>query len=84
MKHNKIFAFLLAGVLSLGIVGCGSAGSSDSSTEQAASSASGDLKPLRLGSPGFDDYPLLKTASLPMTRAIWKKNSTPWAIRWIW
>ena len=31
MKHNKIFAFLLAGVLSLGIVGCGSAGSSDSS-----------------------------------------------------
>ena len=26
MKHNKIFAFLLAGVLSLGIVGCGSAG----------------------------------------------------------
>ena len=28
MKHNKIFAFLLAGVLSLGIVGCGSAGSS--------------------------------------------------------
>ena len=41
MKHNKIFAFLLAGVLSLGIVGCGSAGSSDSSTEQAASSASG-------------------------------------------
>ena len=56
MKHNKIFAFLLAGVLSLGIVGCGSAGSSDSSsTEQAASSASGDLKPLRLGCPGFDD-----------------------------
>ena len=64
MKHNKIFAFLLAGVLSLGIVGCGSAGSSDSSTEQAASSASGDLKPLRLGSPGFDDYPLLENGKL--------------------
>ena len=71
MKHNKIFAFLLAGVLSLGIVGCGSAGSSDSSsTEQAASSASGDLKPLRLG--------------LTTTRAIWKKNSMPQATRWIW
>ena len=64
MKHNKIFAFLLAGVLSLGIVGCGSAGSSDSSTEQAASSASGDLKPLRLGCPGFDDYPLLENGKL--------------------
>ena len=65
MKHNKIFAFLLAGVLSLGIVGCGSAGSSDSSsTEQAASSASGDLKPLRLGCPGFDDFPLLENGKL--------------------
>lgn len=64
MKHNKIFAFLLAGVLSLGIVGCGSAGSSDSSTEQAASSASGDLKPLRLGCPGFDDYLLLENGKL--------------------
>ena len=64
MKHNKIFAFLLAGVLSLGIVGCGSAGSSDSSTQQAASSASGDLKPLRLGCPGFDDYPLLENGKL--------------------
>ena len=84
MKHNKIFAFLLAGVLSLGIVGCGSAGSSDSSTKQASSSVSGDLKTLRLGSPGFDDYPLLENASLPMTRAIWKKNSTPWVTRWTW
>ena len=64
MKHNKIFAFLLAGVLSLGIVGCGSAGSSDSSTEQASSSVSGDLKTLRLGSPGFDDYPLLENGKL--------------------
>lgn len=64
MKHNKIFAFLLAGVLSLGIVGCGSAGSSDSSTKQASSSVSGDLKPLRLGSPGFDDYPLLENGKL--------------------
>ena len=85
MKHNKIFAFLLAGVLSLGIVGCGSAGSSDSSsTEQAASSASGDLKPLRLGCPGFDDYPLLENGKLATTRAIWKKNSMPQATRWIW
>ena len=25
-----------------------------------------------------------KTASLPMTRAIWKKNSTPWVTRWTW
>lgn len=64
MKHNKIFAFLLAGVLSLGIVGCGSAGSSDSSTKQTSSSVSGDLKPLRLGSPGFDDYPLLENGKL--------------------
>ena len=63
MKHNKIFAFLLAGVLSLGIVGCGSAGSSDSSTKQASSSVSGDLKTLRLGSPGFDDYPLLENGN---------------------
>lgn len=85
MKHNKIFAFLLAGVLSLGIVGCGSAGSSDSSTKQTSTSVSGDLKPLRLGSPGFDDYPLLENgASLPMTRAIWKKNSTLWVTRWTW
>ena len=64
MIHNKIFAFLLAGVLSLGIVGCGSAGSSDSSTKQASSSVSGDLKTLRLGSPGFDDYPLLENGKL--------------------
>lgn len=64
MKHNKIFTFLLAGVLSLGIVGCGSAGSSDSSTKQASSSVSGDLKTLRLGSPGFDDYPLLENGKL--------------------
>ena len=65
MKHNKIFALLLAGVLSFGMVGCGSAGSSDSnSTKQAASSASGDLKPLRLGCPGYDDYPLLENGKL--------------------
>lgn len=45
-------------------MGCGSAGSSDSSTKQASSSVSGDLKTLRLGSPGFDDYPLLETGKL--------------------
>ena len=65
MKHNKIFALLLAGVLSFGIVGCGSAGSSDSnSASKAASSVSGDLKPLRLGCPGYDDYPLLENGKL--------------------
>ena len=60
MKHNKIFAFLLAGVLSLGIVGCGS----DALV----------LTTIRFW----------KTASLPTTRAIWKKNLMPQAIRWIW
>lgn len=63
MKHIKIFALLLAGAVSFGLVGCGSSSSSDSS-KQAASSASGDLKPLRLGCPGFDDYPLLENGKL--------------------
>ena len=63
MKHIKIFALLLAGAVSFGLVGCGSSSGSDSS-KQAASSASGDLKPLRLGCPGFDDYPLLENGKL--------------------
>ena len=79
MKHNKIFAFFLAGVLSLGIVGCGSAGSSDSSsTEQAASSASGDLKPLRLGCPGFDDYPLLENGKLAYDKGYLEEYTRTW------
>lgn len=65
MKHNKIFALLLAGTLSFGMVGCGNATSSDSSTtEKADATSSNNLKTLRLGCPGFDDYPLLENGKL--------------------
>ncbi|MDD6586834.1 MAG: ABC transporter substrate-binding protein [Ruminococcus sp.] len=65
MKHNKIFALLLAGTLSFGMVGCDSTTSSDSNTtEKADTASSSNLKPLRLGCPGFDDYPLLENGKL--------------------
>ncbi len=69
-SYRKIVSLLLTGALFVGAVGCGTGASANtnSSAKTDSSSEGKELKTVRIGSPGNDDYPLLESLKLALDK----------------